>query len=108
MNIEKLKLIFRCSMFAGCALMFLPTLMGAFSAFSMMAQLGSITGIGAALMVLVYSLSPWIGVAAFWSAAEVLFDMSDKLAKMDSGGRDKSVSHGSSQANWESWKKVGK
>ena len=95
-------------MFAGCALMFLPTLMGAFSAFSMMAQLGSFAGVGAALMVLVYSLSPWIGVAAFWSAAEVLFDMSDKFAKMADGGRDKPVSYGSSQANWEHWKKAGK
>ena len=107
MNTEKLKLIFRCSMFTGCALMFLPTLMGAFSAFSMMTQLGSL-GIGTALMVLVYSLSPWIGVAAFWSAAEILFDMSDKFTKMADGGRDKTVSNGSSRSNWEHWKKVGK
>lgn len=69
---------------------------------------GGVAGAGVGVTMLIYGLSPWIGVVAFWSAAEVLFDMSDKLAKMDSGSRDKSVSHGSSQTNWESWKKVGK
>ena len=107
MNTEKLKLIFRCSMFAVCALMAFPTIMTVIGGISMLVS-GGFAGAGVGITMLIYGLSPWIGVAAFWSAAEILFDMSDKLAKMDSGGRDKPVSHGSSQANWESWKKVGK
>ena len=107
MNREKLKLIFRCSMFAVCALMAFPTIMAVIGGTHMLVS-GGFAGAGVGVTMLIYGLSPWIGVVAFWSAAEILFDMSDKFAKMDSGGRDKSVSHGSSQANWESWKKVGK
>ena len=94
-------------MFAVCALMAFPTIMAVIGGTHMLVS-GGFAGAGVGVTMLIYGLSPWIGVAAFWSAAEILFDMSDKLAKMDSSGRDKSVSHGSSQANWESWKKVGK
>lgn len=107
MNREKLKLIFRCSMFAVCVLMAFPTIMAVIGGTHVLVS-GGVAGAGVGVTMLIYGLSPWIGVVAFWSAAEVLFDMSDKLAKMDSGSRDKSVSHGSSQTNWESWKKVGK
>ena len=94
-------------MFAVCALMAFPTIMAVIGGTHMLVS-GGFAGAGVGVTMLIYGLSPWIGVAAFWSAAEILFDMSDKLAKMDSSGRDKSVSHGSSQANWAHWKKVGK
>lgn len=73
----------------------------------MLVSLG-FAGAGVGVTMLIYGLSPWLGVVAFWSAAEVLFDMSDKFTKMADGGRDKTVSHGSSRSNWEHWKKVGK
>ena len=108
MNREKLKLIFRCSMFAVCVLMAFPTIMAVIGGTNMLVS-GGFAGAGVGITMLIYGLSPWIGVAAFWSAAEVLFDMSDKFARMADGGRrDKPVSHGSSQTNWESWKKAGK
>ena len=108
MNNEKLKLIFRCSMFAVCVLMAFPTIMAVIGGTNMLVS-GGFAGAGVGITMLIYGLSPWIGVAAFWSAAEVLFDMSDKFARMADGGRrDKPVSHGSSQANWEHWKKAGK
>lgn len=108
MNNEKLKLIFRCSMFAVCVLMAFPTIMAVIGGTNMLIS-GGFAGAGVGITMLIYGLSPWIGVAAFWSAAEVLFDMSDKFARMADGGRrDKPVSHGSSQANWEHWKKAGK
>ena len=109
MNTEKLKLAFRIVMFVWCFFISYSTIMGFIGVFGMMTKLNSLSAVGLLFTVLIATLTPWLYIIAIWCPAEILFDMSDKFARMADGGRrDKPVSHGSSQANWEHWKKAGK
>jgi len=108
MNTEKLKLAFRIVMFVWCFFIGFSTIMGFISVFTMMSKMSGFAAVTTLLVTLIATLTPWLYIIAIWCPAEILFDMSDKFAKMADGGRDKPVSHGSSKANWEHWKKVGK
>jgi len=108
MNTEKLKLAFRIVMFVWCFFMSYSTIMGFVGIFGMMSKLNGLNALGLLFSMTIATLTPWLYIMAIWCPAEILFDMSDKFAKMADGGRDKPVSHGSSQTNWENWKKVGK
>jgi len=95
-------------MFVSCFFTSFSTIMGFIGVFTMMTKLNGISSVILLLTTLMSTLIPWLYIIAIWCPAEILFDMSDKFARMADGGRDKPVSHGSSQGNWESWKKVGK